>query len=585
MVAAVVAASAGGRRRAAEAAQRQPRGVCLRALALLVACRPAVGISVAREPKASQEPLRVDPDAVLAEALHGLAEQLPAISLPELPPPLALSQFRASSWFEPDGNSTRGVQPFMSLDVHRIAWNEATRLNQRSPPEVSLNVDREASEFEFVDDEEGPDGKGKIPKRRIYLTTKEEAQETSRRRPPHPQVTLFKVIFGCGFIVCLATTCIARQLEAVPEQEQFERAPEQEPATKAVESKPAQASADQDPGSSSSALLRPPPSNWPFIKAGTTVLLWMMFSVFFIIFNKYLFSRGGFPYPVTLTAMHMGSCYGVFGLVRFLPKQWRYTLMPDADKHIPLPLYVKGLVPAALLMAICLGIGNLGFLYATVAFIQMVKPVNIVVTSLAGFAWGLELATPTHLFIAVLVSGGVAIAAAGEVQFSLVGLICQLAASTGEGLRLIILQGIMQGSLKLDPLSTLYRFTPVAGLALCVLSCLIEGPVNWSGLKMPGILVLNCLMAVCLNVLIAATVQQTSAVVFVLAGVTKDIATIAISAVLYSSPITVQEVGGYAISMIGIGLYKVYKDNLQTFKDVGMIKGFQHVVMPTKKAQ
>jgi len=236
------------------------------------------------------------------------------------------------------------------------------------------------------------------------------------------------------------------------------------------------------------------------------------------------------------------------------------------------------LVPAALLMAICLGVGNLGFLYATVAFIQMVKPVNIVVTSLAGFAWGLEPATPTHIFIAVLVSGGVAIAAACEVQFSLAGLICQLAASTSEGLRLIILQGIMQGSLKLDPLTTLYRFTPVAGLALVVLSCFLEAPVNWASLKMPGLLVINCFMAVALNMLIAAVVHQTSAVVFVLAGVTKDIATIAISALMYRTPITGQEVGGYAISMLGICLFKVYKDNLRAFQERGMFGGFSEVL-------
>merc|ERR1719464_905380 len=100
--------------------------------------------------------------------------------------------------------------------------------------------------------------------------------------------------------------------------------------------------------------------------------------------------------------------------------------MPDIDKKIPADIYLQGLLPAALLMAMSLGIGNLGFLYASVAFIQMVKPVNVVVTSVAGFLWGLEAATPSHVLIACVVCSGVALAACADVQFSLAGLICQL---------------------------------------------------------------------------------------------------------------------------------------------------------------
>jgi len=429
------------------------------------------------------------------------------------------------------GEASRVSPLFLRLDHQEIAWSAAA--------ETDGLLNKAATEED-----------SKAPR---------SWKEPARRHPPRPQVTRFKALFGCAFLVCLVGTWLARLFRGVDAADA------------------AGGSGGQQAESAAKIALAQPSRAYTLLKACLVVLAWMVFSVVFIVFNKYMFSRGGFPYPVTLTGMHMGSCYIVFGLISWLPGEWRRSLMPDADKFIPTPLYIKGLVPAALLMAICLGIGNLGFLYATVAFIQMVKPVNIVVTSIAGFLWGLEAATPTHLCIAFLVSGGVAIAASGEVEFSLMGLICQLAASTCEGLRLIILQGIMQGSLKLDPLTTLYRFTPVAGLSLCILACLIEGPVDWEGLKLPGLLVLNCLMAVCLNVLIAAVVHQTSAVVFVLAGVFKDIATIAISAAMYHSPVTRQEILGYSLSLIGICLFKVYKDNLAIFKEHGMIAGFIRV--------
>jgi len=427
---------------------------------------------------------------------------------------------------------------FPDLELHRIAWEEASKLQ-----------------------EGGEDESGEETSNGVHLAEMRRHSAQQGRglhgQFPKPQITAFKVVFLCWFLLALMATFAARGYA-------------QDPTDKSG----AQASSASDAGSGlSSTLLR----GWVLLKASVTVLLWMIISVIFIIFNKYMFTLGGFPYPVTLTAMHMASCYVVLGLVALLPRRWGRELMPDAERHITLGLYAKGLVPAALFMAVGLGVGNLGFLFATVAFIQMVKPVNVVITSLAGFAWGLEVVTPTHVCIALIVSGGVAMAAAGEVQFSLAGLICQLVASTSEGLRLILLQGIMQGSLKLDPLTTLYRFTPVAGMVLCLLSCFLEGPVDWSGLKMPAVLLLNCLLAVCLNVLIAAVVHQTSAVVFVLAGVTKDIATIAISAAMYRSPVTHQEVVGYAISLVGICMYKVYKDNVATFKELGMIHGFIRV--------
>jgi len=308
------------------------------------------------------------------------------------------------------------------------------------------------------------------------------------------------------------------------------------------------------------------------------VMAWMVCSTGFILYNKWMFAMGGFPYPLTLTAMHMGSCYAVFGCISLLPQHIRRRLMPDIEKAIPTDIYLQGLIPAAVLMSLSLGIGNLGFLYASVAFIQMIKPVNVVVTSLAGFAWGLEVFTSSHAIIACIVSGGVSMAALGSISnFSAMGLACQLTASVSEGLRLILLQGVLQGKLRMDPLTTVYRFTPWAGLLLCGFSFILEGQVVWSGLPNLWVLPLNCLMAVLLNVLIVSVIAETSAVVFVLAGVTKDIATIALSVCLYDTPIRTVEIIGYSTSVAGICMYKVYKDHLQLFKDLGFFEGIAAV--------
>mmetsp|Transcript_18654 Transcript_18654/g.35895 ORF Transcript_18654/g.35895 Transcript_18654/m.35895 type:complete len:452 (-) Transcript_18654:324-1679(-) len=321
-----------------------------------------------------------------------------------------------------------------------------------------------------------------------------------------------------------------------------------------------------------------PPPQPSILRACLVLLAWMSCSTGFILYNKWMFTTGGFPYPMTLTAMHMGSCYLIFGCFSWLPQHIRRRFMPDIDKAIPTDIYLQGLLPAALLMAMSLGIGNLGFLYASVAFIQMIKPVNVVVTSIAGFVWGLEVFTPSHAIIACVVSFGVSMAAFGSISnFSYMGLACQLTASVCEGLRLILLQGVLQGRLRLDPLTTVYRFAPSAGLWLCCVSLVFEGDVAFAALPNMWVLPLNCLVAVLLNVLIVSVIAETSAVVFVLAGVTKDIATIALSVCLYGTPIRAVEIVGYSTSVAGICLYKVYKDHLQLFKELGFLRGMATV--------
>lgn len=251
--------------------------------------------------------------------------------------------------------------------------------------------------------------------------------------------------------------------------------------------------------------------------------------------------------------------------------------MPDAYKLIPWETYLKGLLPIALLYGYCLGAGNIAFMHSSVAFLQMIKPINVLFTSLAAFAFMLETATFSHIVIIFIIICGVAMAAAGDMEFSTVGCICQLTACLCEGLRLALLQKIMQKDMKLDPVTTVYRFAPAAGIALAFVSIFIETPVQWSHVS-AGFLVANCVVAVLLNILIVTVIKKASAVVFTLGGIVKDIATIAVSVVIFSTVITKLEVVGYVISISGICLYKVYKDNLALFKEHGFVDGMTKVM-------
>lgn len=313
-------------------------------------------------------------------------------------------------------------------------------------------------------------------------------------------------------------------------------------------------------------------------EAAVILLVWMVVSPMFILLNKWCFTSGGFPFPVTLTAMHMGSCFAVFGAMSWLPKGIRTRIMPDVDTAIPWGVYCKGFAPAALLMTVSLGCANVALLHASVIFIQLVKPLTVVITSLAAFSWGLEVPTVTHLITVSIVAGGVIVAAFGGAEFSLIGLLCQLTASTCEGLRLIVLQGVMQTEMKLDPVTTVYRFAPLAGLVLCFISFLLEEPLDLTRVNCPWMILFNCLSAVLLNILIALVISRTSAVVSVLAGIAKDIGTISVSSSLFARPITATDLIGYGMSLTGICMYKVYKDRLPLFLKEGFLGGWREVI-------
>lgn len=139
------------------------------------------------------------------------------------------------------------------------------------------------------------------------------------------------------------------------------------------------------------------------------------------------------------------------------------------DTCIPWDVYLKSFVPAALLMAVLLCFGNLALLHSSVISVQLIKPFNVVITSVAAFACGLEVPSLTHFVTVTIVALGVFVAMSGGAEFSKIGVLCQLTSSCADGLRLVVLQSFMQTTLKLDP--TIYRFAPLACLVLVLVIC------------------------------------------------------------------------------------------------------------------
>lgn len=245
--------------------------------------------------------------------------------------------------------------------------------------------------------------------------------------------------------------------------------------------------------------------------------------------------------------------------------------MPDAEVVITWEAYAKNFLAISLFFALTLGSGQMAYLFATVPFIQMMKPMNCIFASLAAFMIGLEVPTFTHMVCVVTIAFGVFIATYSAVQFSMAACLLQMTSSVTEGARLAFLQRATTSAMKVDPVSTVYYYSFPCAVCLGIACFSLEKHLDFSKLLSPWVLVINCTMAVLLNVLIANVIKKTSAVIFTLFGIVKDIGIIGASSFLFSTHITKLMVCGYSISLSGICMYKAYKDNLELFKKHGFL--------------
>merc|ERR1719362_1683362 len=114
----------------------------------------------------------------------------------------------------------------------------------------------------------------------------------------------------------------------------------------------------------------------------TSGLLYVVCSASLIKYNKFLMSRERFPYAVNLTFGHMvsGSIFLLF-LRKLFPSAFP-SLEPDSTQPVNWRLLTRGALPIATCLCGTLVFSNVAYMHISVAFIQMMKEVNVVVVYL-----------------------------------------------------------------------------------------------------------------------------------------------------------------------------------------------------------
>jgi len=292
------------------------------------------------------------------------------------------------------------------------------------------------------------------------------------------------------------------------------------------------------------------------VVAYSCVALWIGLSAGVILFNKYLLSEYGFPYPVALTLMHMGFC-SVVGITVVRGFEWVKSCNMETEQ------YMKSIVPIGALYALTLWLGNSAYLYLSVSFIQMLKALMPVSVFVVGVALGTEKWSNQTMMNMAVVTLGVMIASYGEINFVLIGVAVQLGSILCESTRLSLVQILLQRKgMKLNPFTTMYYISPACFGFLLVPFALLEAPKIQADLDLkfdPLLFFLNCCVALGLNLAVFLLIGKTSALTMNVAGVVKDWMLIGLSAILFSAPISAMSLEGYLLAFAGVCYYNYIK--------------------------
>ncbi|KAJ1256336.1 hypothetical protein BS78_K048100 [Paspalum vaginatum] len=292
--------------------------------------------------------------------------------------------------------------------------------------------------------------------------------------------------------------------------------------------------------------------------------IWISLSFSVIVYNKYILDPKmyGWPFPISLTMIHMGFCASLAAaLVRVL----RVVDVPSSPPMTP-RLYAASVVPIGALYALSLWFSNSAYIYLSVSFIQMLKALMPVAVYSLAVALRTDAFRRASMLNMLGISAGVAVAAYGEARFDAFGVTLQLAAVAAEATRLVLIQILLTSrGLKLNPITSLYYIAPCCLAFLTVPWYAVELPrLRAAAAASPGgqlprpdvfVFGTNSLCAFALNLAVFLLVGKTSALTMNVAGVVKDWLLIAFSWTVIKDTVTPVNLVGYGIAFLGVAYY------------------------------
>jgi len=311
--------------------------------------------------------------------------------------------------------------------------------------------------------------------------------------------------------------------------------------------------------------------------------LYIMASASIIQVNKYLITGDRFPFSPVLSCLHMFTSF-VGALIMYQVCPHLFTAMPTLNID---QAFLLKFVPLGAFFAGSIVLSNMSYMYISVAFIQMLKELNLAFIFSLSLAVGVEKWSKTAFIILSGLTICIVVAAKGEIHFVLLGVAIQLISQLCEVSKIVtqnILMSNKEGpATKLDPLTTVLFMAPMCfGFSVLIYLANMEAMppslvISHAMTCWPSLL-MSCINAFVLNVVICLTIATMNGVGYAMVGIAKDIEIVTSSALFLGDTISLLQFGGFAGSIVFMGGYSAYKLNMQHFKDDDCIAGFKAIL-------
>jgi len=289
-----------------------------------------------------------------------------------------------------------------------------------------------------------------------------------------------------------------------------------------------------------------------------TVFVCLLFTIVgpvLILTNKYLMSRGNFPYPILLTCCgQISSMIITFILVRIC-KVVPLTPMPWS-------FYVRNVTTVSFAAGGAMALGNSTYLYLTVAFIEILKGFTPVVTMTVQAMAGQGYPRPAVSMAVLMISIGTAVSSFGEIDLNLVGVVLMLGSIYSEALRLMLTQRLLQ-DMRLHVLETLYYLSPatlfwLAPLALTIDLRHFDAQVVMS--KLPytwHYFLIASAIGFLVNTSSFLVIQRTNVVMLKLLAIARNALFVFSGIVFFEDKVTPIQFVGYTVTLVFFVVYNM----------------------------
>lgn len=299
----------------------------------------------------------------------------------------------------------------------------------------------------------------------------------------------------------------------------------------------------------------------PSCSSELNIAIWICLAMSVILFNKVIISIWDFNYPIFLTFSQSAFALIATQLMSNSPLNF---IMPGVrENKISTGDYLTKVGPIALCFSVNIVCANKVYTYLSLGFIQMLKAMGPIPMLIGNILAGREKASIPLISVVLLVSIGVASTSVGELHFSWIGFLLQITSTLADATRCVLSDIILKG-INLDPLSLVYYISPLSSLFLGLMFMMFEFDTfpfhSWQPVFM-GVILLNCILVFALNIAVYSVLGKTSSMIMSLTGPLKDVTLISISYFLFASPVTMAQVTGYSVTLIGLEIYRRYKND------------------------